>query len=285
MRRFFSIDLNMIQEIGISPNGFVFLDLLHHQSDGYQYIEIDIKGIASLLSIKASEIKSIIAFAESRGLISINENGLARTTESFRSLVDAGFSKKPKNINKASVNPAHINIITAELPSVPILSRSLEVDFVHLEDKVSCMRANPIDYLQDSDRVVNEFTFQRKKLQPNFNIDLCEGRFAKSAYIVMREHLCDNTHVRTPRHYFDAIRWLFTSQSKEALFWRKSIGSISKLIQHYDAIELASMTNIDDQRLAEEAKILVEVMRKHGASEEEIKKELHRKAKNGTEQI
>ncbi len=286
MKKTVSIDMQTMNELELTPTWWVFLDYLHDVSYGEVYARIDNKAVAKYLSIRERDIASIVNALAKKGLVMISseESSLIRTTEKWRNAVHYGIQTLPHTESfqrraKAATAIAASKTLHPEIAHVPVV-KTPENNLM-MENKRDMIHQDATAYLQDADRVVREFEFQRKRIQPNFDINLCEGRFSKNAYDVMREHLYDTTHARTPKHYFDAIRWLFTSKSKEADFWRKSINSISKLIQHHDAIEMASMTSLSDMQLSAEIQVRIDLMRKHGASEEEISREVMQMLKGG----
>jgi hypothetical protein len=279
LKKTVSIDMQMMSELGVTPTSWAFLDFLHDVTYAEVYIGIDTKQVAKYLGLRDKDISSIINNMAKKGLVAISSenSSLIRTTEMWRSAVSYGIQTVPQTESfqrraKASTAIALSKTINPEIASVPTLKNQEEI--IIIEKKRDLMNADKTAYVQDADRVVREFDSHRKQIQPNFDINLCEGRYSKNAYDVMREHLCNTTHTRTPEHYFAAIRWLFNSKAKEAEFWRKTINSISKLIQHYDAIEMAAMSNEEELKMNAEIKTRVEIMRKHGSSEEEIIREI-----------
>ncbi len=279
MKKTVSIDMQMMGELGLTPTSWAFLDYLHDVTYAEVYIGIDTKQVAKYLGLRDKDISSIINNMAKKGLVAISSENtsLIRTTEMWRSVVSYGIQSVPQTESfqrraKAATSIAMSKSINPEIANVPTLKSQEEI--IIIEKKRDLINADKTAYIQDADRVVREFDSHRKQIQPNFDINLCEGRYSKNAYDVMREHLYDTTHTRTPEHYFAAIRWLFNSKVKEAEFWRKTINSISKLIQHYDAIEMAAMSNEEELKMNAEIKTRVEIMRKHGSSEEEIIREI-----------
>lgn len=279
MKKSVSIDMQTLNELSITPTAWVFMDYLHDLSYADVYVSIHTKAVASYLGLKEKDIPSLINSLAKKGLIAVSSDNSKeiRTTEQWRSATEyniqtIGYSESFQKRAQTSRMIQGTRQSDTHYPVTPVVQDSVHLALI--ERKKDSIQSDQMAYLQDADRAVREFEFQRKRLQPNFDINLCEGRYSKNAFDVMREHLYDTTHSRTPKHYFDAIRWLFGSTSKEAEFWRKSINSVSKLIQHYDAIELASISNSSDIQHSGEIQARIDLMRKHGATEQEIEQEV-----------
>ncbi|MFZ2891143.1 MarR family transcriptional regulator [Sulfuricurvum sp.] len=279
MKKTVSIDMQIMNELELTPTWWAFLDYLHDVTYGEFYANIETKQVAKYLGLRDKDISSIVNNMAKKGLVAISSENtsLIRTTEMWRSAVSYGIQTVPQTESfqrraKAATAIALSKSINPEIANIPIIRNQEE--FILIEKKRDLINTGSTAYTEEADRVVREFDSHRKQIQPTFDINLCEGRYSKNAYDVMRLHLLDTTHIRIPEHYFAAIRWLFNSKAKEAEFWRKSINSISKLIQHYDAIEMAAMSNEEELKMNAEIKTRVEVMRKHGSSEEEIIREI-----------
>jgi len=124
------------------------------------------------------------------------------------------------------------------------------------------------DVQDDISRVVRIFDQERKKLQPNYVRH--EYKNMDGAYL-LRLHIAESG--RTPKMFFDAVRWLFSTNPK-AEFHRQYIMNIGKLIQHFNTLEHQSMYSKEAIEFTQEAKILIRALEKRGASEDEIKAEL-----------
>jgi len=124
------------------------------------------------------------------------------------------------------------------------------------------------DVQDDISRVVRIFDQERRKLQPNYVRN--EYKNMDGAYL-LRLHIAESG--RTPKMFFDAVRWLFSTNPK-AEFHRQYIMNIGKLIQHFNTLEHQSMYSKEAIEFTQEAKILIRALEKRGASENEIKAEL-----------
>ena len=117
---------------------------------------------------------------------------------------------------------------------------------------------------EDIKRIVNLFDFERKKIQPNFvrrefkNID---GEY------LLRMHLKETQ--RTTKMFFDAIRWLF-STNPQAAFHRQNIMNIAKLIEHFNTLEHQAMYSEKAVSFNEEAQSWYNIYKKRGLPESEI---------------
>ena len=117
---------------------------------------------------------------------------------------------------------------------------------------------------QDIKRIVSLFDLERKKLQPNFvrrefkNID---GEY------LLRMHLKETG--RTPKMFFDAIHWLFSS-NPQAAFHRQNIMNIAKLIEHFNTLEHQAMYSEKAVSFNEEAQSWYNIYKKRGLAESEI---------------
>lgn len=281
MKKVISIDMQVMNELELTPTWWAFLDYLHDLTYAEVYTQINTKAVAKYLGLRDKDIGTIVNAMSKKGLVSISneDSKLIRTTERWRSVLVYEVSAIPytesvQHRARAYAAIAANKSVSPEISTASVPAVMERTGIALIERKRDLINSDKTAYLQDADRVVNEFAYQRKLVQPNFDINLCEGRYSKNAYDVMREHLYDTTHSRTPKHYFDALRWVFGSPSKEALFWKKSINSISKLIQHYDAIEIAAMSNVEDKKISAEMQTRIELLRENGVSEEAIQKEI-----------
>lgn len=120
------------------------------------------------------------------------------------------------------------------------------------------------DYNEDIKRIVTIFDQERRKLQSNFvrkeykNVD---GEY------LLRIHMKETQ--RTPKMFFDAIRWLFSNNPK-AGFHRQYIMNIGKLIEHFNALEHQAMYSEEAVAFNDEARAWYNVYKKQGMPEEEI---------------
>lgn len=117
---------------------------------------------------------------------------------------------------------------------------------------------------QEIKRIVSFFDLERKKIQPNYvrrefkNVD---GEY------LMRMHLQETG--RTPEMFFDAVRWLFSS-NPQATFHRQNIMNIAKLIENFNTLEHQAMYSQKAVSFNEEAQSWYNIYKKRGLSESEI---------------
>ena len=117
-------------------------------------------------------------------------------------------------------------------------------------------------------RVVTFFDYERKKLQANFSRK--EYRNLDGEWL-LRTHLKETN--RTPVMFFDAIRWLFSS-NPQATFHRQYIMNIGKLIEHFNTLEHQAMYSKESLQFNEEAQSWYNIFKKQGLKEDEILEKL-----------
>ncbi len=127
---------------------------------------------------------------------------------------------------------------------------------------------NTTNTILDTQRVVNFFDQERKKIQQNYARR--EFRNTDGEYL-LRKHLKETG--RTPKMFNDAIRWLFSSNPK-ASFHRQNIMNIGKLIEHFNVLEHQAMYSKEAVEFNEETQIWVNIYRKQGMPEDEILEKL-----------
>jgi len=123
-------------------------------------------------------------------------------------------------------------------------------------------------YNLDIKRIVTYFDSERRKLQANFVRK--EFRNQDGEY-QLRIHLRETK--RTPKMFYDAIRWLFSNNPK-ASFHRQYIMNISKLIEHFNTLEHQAMYSQEAIKFDEETQVWYNVYKKQGLSEDEILEKL-----------
>jgi len=163
-------------------------------------------------------------------------------------------------IEDKQIAKQELNIMVAEI----VNENHLKKDITPKKEKLEITK----DTQDDISRVVRMFDQERKKLQRNYVRN--EYRHMDGAYL-LRMHIAETG--RTPKMFFDAIRWLF-SKNPKAEFHRQYIMNIGKLIEHFNTLEHQSMYSKEAIEFTEEAQILIRVLKKRGASEDEIKSEL-----------
>ena len=126
------------------------------------------------------------------------------------------------------------------------------------------VEANADDYNADIKRVVTIFDQERRKLQSNFVRK--EYRNVDGQYL-LRMHMKETK--RTPKMFFDAVRWLFSNNPK-ASFHRQYIMNIGKLIEHFNSLEHQAMYSEEAVAFNDEARAWYNVYKKQGMPEEEI---------------
>ena len=201
--------------------------------------------------------------------------------EELKKTTDISFNIQEKKDGK-KVTSLIFNICSAEeLESLKIeekedvrknlLSDSLEIEAVEVKTE-SLLVQNAVKSLdkklspenEEIKRIVSFFDLERKKLQPNFvrrefkNVD---GEW------LLRVHLKETG--RTPKMFFDAIRWLFSS-NPQATFHRQNIMNIAKLIENFNTIEHQAMYSQKAVSFNEEAQSWYNIYKKRGLSESEI---------------
>jgi transcriptional regulator with XRE-family HTH domain len=127
---------------------------------------------------------------------------------------------------------------------------------------------NADDHNADIKRVVTIFDQERRKLQSNFVRK--EYRNVDGQYL-LRMHMKETG--RTPKMFFDAIRWLFSNNPKAA-FPRQYIMNIGKLIEHFNTLEHQAMYSEEAVAFNDEARAWYNVYKKQGMPEEEILEKL-----------
>ncbi len=120
----------------------------------------------------------------------------------------------------------------------------------------------------DVKRIVTFFDQERRKLQANFVRK--EYRNQDGEY-QLRLHLKETG--RTPKMFYDAIRWLFSNNPK-ASFHRQYIMNISKLIEHFNTLEHQAMYSQEAVKFDEETQVWYNIYKKQGLPEEEILQKL-----------
>ena len=115
----------------------------------------------------------------------------------------------------------------------------------------------------DYQRTVSMFDQERKKIQPNFV--RMENMKLDGAYLLRKDCLENG---RTLEMYLNAIRWLF-SGDKAAEFFLGYVVNISKLIQHYNSIEMKYIANSKDSKMNESIKRAYEYYLSKGMTEDE----------------
>ena len=123
---------------------------------------------------------------------------------------------------------------------------------------------NADEYNADIKRVVTIFDQERRKLQSNFVRK--EYRNVDGQYL-LRMHMKETK--RTPKMFFDAVRWLFSNNPKAA-FHRQYIMNIGKLIEHFNSLEHQAMYSEEAVAFNDEARAWYNVYKKQGMPEEEI---------------
>ena len=119
--------------------------------------------------------------------------------------------------------------------------------------------------------LVDLFIQSRKKIQPDFDINLSSG--GKDPYVTMQKHMNDG--MRTNNQYLKMIEWVFASP--KASFWRSRILTIDSLIKNYGAVELASMEEAQqDGDIKVKIETRVALMKKRNESDEEIAAEVRK---------
>jgi hypothetical protein len=132
---------------------------------------------------------------------------------------------------------------------------------MHVEENIE-------EYNADIKRVVTIFDQERRKLQGNFVRK--EYRNVDGQYL-LRMHLKETK--RTPKMFFDAVRWLFSNNPKAA-FHREYIMNIGKLIEHFNTLEHQAMYSKEAVAFNDEAQVWYNVYKKQGLSDDDILEKL-----------
>ena len=154
--------------------------------------------------------------------------------------------------------------------SVEIIEeKSKEVStYIPTKEVLKHVEENADEYNADIKRVVTIFDQERRKLQSNFvrkeykNVD---GQY------LLRMHMKETR--RTPKMFFDAVRWLFSNNPKAA-FHRQYIMNIGKLIEHFNTLEHQAMYSQEAVAFNDEAQAWYNIYKKQGLSDEDILQKL-----------
>ncbi|MFK5938832.1 MAG: helix-turn-helix transcriptional regulator [Sulfurimonas sp.] len=177
-----------------------------------------------------------------------------------------GFVEIVKGLNKLDefVELFKSSSLFAQELSAEIIEEKTKVITTHVPTKEVTIKEDVDEYNADIKRVVIIFDQERRKLQSNFvrkeykNVD---GQY------LLRMHMKETQ--RTPKMFFDAIRWLFSNNPK-ASFHRQYIMNIGKLIEHFNTLEHQAMYSQEAVAFNDETRAWYNVYKKQGLLEEEI---------------
>jgi len=147
----------------------------------------------------------------------------------------------------------------------PIKEKTQEItSYIPTKEVSTVVEENVDEYNADIKRVVTIFDQERRKLQSNFvrkeykNVD---GQY------LLRMHMKETG--RTPKMFFDAIRWLFSNNPKAA-FHREYIMNIGKLIEHFNTLEHQAMYSQEAIAFNDEAQAWYNIYKKQGLADDVI---------------
>jgi len=179
-----------------------------------------------------------------------------------------GFIEIVKGLNMLDefINLFKSSSLFEIVPSVEVIEEKTEVMTTHIPAKEVSTRVkeNIDEYNADIKRVVTIFDQERRKLQSNFVRK--EYRNVDGQYL-LRMHMKETK--RTPKMFFDAIRWLFSNNPKAA-FHRQYIMNIGKLIEHFNTLEHQAMYSQEAVAFNDEAQAWYNIYKKQGLGDEEI---------------
>ena len=179
-----------------------------------------------------------------------------------------GFIEIVKGLNMLDefINLFKSSSLFEIVPSVEVIEEKTEVMTTHIPAKEVSTKVeeNRDEYNADIKRVVTIFDQERRKLQSNFVRK--EYRNVDGQYL-LRMHMKETK--RTPKMFFDAIRWLFSNNPKAA-FHRQYIMNIGKLIEHFNTLEHQAMYSQEAVAFNDEAQAWYNIYKKQGLGDEEI---------------